>query len=166
MSLKKGQPVLSNLVAKTTVDSGTASGFLPLKGGLVADTLPTAELVGVAGYIRSGDYIDVIAVVPSRNGGSANVRTIYSGVHVIRVGTSGDQPGGAAASSSLTVAVTECQAEFLDWFLANAALKYTLLSSEDYSAAANQPADTSCPAGGGKGVTESDIRGRWPSLIP
>jgi pilus assembly protein CpaB len=172
VALKQGQPILSNLVAKSAPDITASTGFLPVKSGLVADTLPTSELVGVAGYVRPGDYIDVIAVVPSRSGGTADVRTIYSGVHVIRTGAASDQSGSSGASaptgptSSLTVAVTECQAEFLSWFLANASLKYTLLSSEDYAALASAPADTSCPANAAKGVAEADIRGRWPGLLP
>jgi pilus assembly protein CpaB len=170
--IKQGQPLLANLVANTAAAVGTQGGFLPLPSGLVAATLPTAELVGVAGYIRAGDYIDVIAVVPSRSGGTANVRTIYPGLHVIRVGAAAEQSATSAGTSagattaSITVGVTECQAEFLSWFLANASLKYTLLSSADYQAAGTAPADTSCPASGSKGVTESDIRGRWPNLVP
>lgn len=169
MQLRKGQPLLENLVGKTAEVIGPQSGLLPLPQGQVADTLPSAELVGVAGYIRSGDYIDVIAVVVPKGGGSANVRTVYSGIHVIRVGAAGEQAAAqsqaAAPSTSITVAVTECQAEFLNWFLANASLKYTLLSSQDYAAAGTAPADTGCPASGTKGVTQADVQGRWPGLV-
>jgi hypothetical protein len=54
----------------------------------------------------------------------------------------------------------------LNWFVANAALKFTLLAHDDYQAAAAAPPDTACPAGGSaKGVTEADIRSRWPGLL-
>jgi hypothetical protein len=92
------------------------------------------------------------------------VRTIYGGIRVIRVGPAGSTAAGPA--TSLTLAVSECQAEFLNWFVANAALKFTLLAHDDYQAAAAAPPDTACPAGGSaKGVTEADIRSRWPGLL-
>lgn len=170
VALRSNQPLLANLLAKTgdaPPAGGAQPGFLPLDKGLVATTLPTAELVGVADFIRAGDYIDVVAIVTPKGGTTANVRTIYSGIHVIRVGLAGQQgttPNTASSSSSLTVAVTECQAEYLSWFISNATLKYTLLSSQDYQAAAAAPPDNACPAGGSKGVMESDIKARWPGL--
>ena len=73
---------------------------------------------------------------------------------------------GSGFTSSLTLAVSECQAEFLNWFVANASLKYTLLAHDDYAAAAAAPPDAACPAGGSsKGVTEADVRARWPALL-
>ena len=167
-SLKKGQPVLANQIGASTVVVGPQTDFLPLPKDYVAVTLPSGELVGVAGYVQAGDYIDIIASVSTKSGGS-NVRTIYSGVRVIRVGPASDR--GAAGqktggtTSSLTVAMTECQAEFLKWFETNAALKYTLISHEDSQVVASAPADASCPyTGSPRGVTETDVRSRWPGL--
>jgi pilus assembly protein CpaB len=168
-ALKSGQPVLSNQVGAAAEVVGTQTPFLPLPASYVAATVPTGELVGVAGYIQPGDYIDVIAVVPSRTGGSANVRTIYSGVHVIRTGPANGDAAGAstgAPATSLTLSVTECQADFIAWFVANASLKYSLLSAADYQQAASAPPDAACPAEAFKGVTESDIKTRWPGLVP
>ena len=169
VTLKKGQPVLINMLARSESGAGAQTAFLPLPAGYVAATLPSGELVGVAGNIRAGDYIDVIAVVASRSNGAASVRTVYPGLHVISVGIAPDPTTGAQASSStagsLTVAVTECQVEFLNWFLANATLKYTLLSSSDYPSAAAATPDPGCPAAGSKGVTQADISSRWPGLV-
>ena len=164
-SLKQGQPVLSNQVGKAADVTGQQPAFLPLPKGYVAATLPSSELPGVGGYIQTGDYIDVIAVVAPRAGGLANVRTIYSGIHVVRVGPAGSS-AAAGPASSLTLAVSQCQAEYLNWFVANAALKFTLLAHDDYAAAANAPPDNECPAAGSaKGVVETDIRSRWPGLL-
>jgi Flp pilus assembly protein CpaB len=164
-SLQQGQPVLSNQIGKAADATGAQPAFLPLPKGAVAATLPSSELPGVGGYIEAGDYIDIIAIVASRTGGSANVRTIYGGLRVIRVGPAGST-GAAGPASSLTLAVSECQAEFLNWFVANAALKYTLLAHDDYPAAAAAPLDNECPASGSvKGVVESDIKARWPGLL-
>lgn len=164
--LKEGQPVLANQLVKDAAIVSSQSAFLPLPTGYVAATLPTNELAGVAGNVKAGDYINVLAIVNPHTAGAANIRTIYPGLHVVTVGIASEQPAPAAtAAGSLTVAVTECQAEFLNWFLANAALKYTLLSAEDYRAAAVATPDAACPATGSKGVTEADIKARWPGLI-
>jgi pilus assembly protein CpaB len=167
-SLKKGQPVLSNQIGASTIVVGPQTDFLPLPKDYVAVTVPSGELLGVAGYVQAGDYIDIIAAVSTKSG-TSNVRTIYSGVRVIRVGPASDR--GAAGqktggtTSSLTVAMTQCQAEFIKWFETNAALKYTLISHEDAQTIVNTPADTSCPyTGSPKGVTEADVRSRWPGL--
>ncbi len=172
IDIKQGQPVLAGMLTKSGALTGNPNAYLPLPKGFVAFTLPTNEQLGVAGYVQTGDYIDIVAVV-TRSGGAAVVRTIYSSVHVIRVGAApAEQSGGGAAppiqvgglSSTITVAVSECQAEYLTWFVSNAQLRYTLLSTQDASSDANTP-DTSCPAGGSaKGITDSDVRARWPGL--
>ncbi len=169
-SLRKGQPILTNQIGKDA-GSGTLSAFLPLAPGFVALTVPSAEIQGVAGYVQAGDYIDIEAVITPKGAATANVRTIYSNVRVIRVGRATPAPGGGSAvtqtgglTSSLTLAVTQCQAEYLNWFLVNAALKYTLLAYQDYLASP-AVADASCPkAGSNTGVVESDIRRNWPGL--
>lgn len=169
-SLRKGQPILSNQVGKDA-GAGTLSAFLPLAPGVVALTVPSAEIQGVAGYVQAGDYINIEALVVPKGSGTANVRTIYSNVRVIRVGPATPAAGGGSAviqtgglASSLTLAVTQCQAEYLNWFLVNAVLKYTLLAYQDYQAVPNV-ADGACAKGGAAGgVVESDIRSRWPGL--
>ena len=168
--LKKGQPVLSNQVGKDA-GSGAVAGYLPLAPGIVALTVPSDEQHGVGGYVQAGDYIDIVAVVTPKNSSSANVRTIYSNIRVIRVGPGAVTAGAPAATqqtgglaTSLTLAVTQCQAEYINWFIANAALRYTLLAYQDYQATP-ATADTSCPkAGSASGVVESDIRSHWPGL--
>jgi len=170
-SLKKGQPVLSNQVGKDA-GSGALSAYLPLAPGIVALTVPSDEQHGVGGYIQAGDYIDIVAVVTPRLAQTANVRTIYSNIRVIRVGPGAVTAGAASAAaqqtgglaSSLTLAVTQCQAEYINWFVANAALRYTLLSYQDYQVNP-AAADASCPkAGNSTGVVEADIRRNWPGL--
>lgn len=173
VDIKQGQPVLSNMLGKAGDVGATPVAFLPLPKGFVAMTIPATELQGVAGYIQAGDYIDVVAVVP-RPGSTATVRTVYSSVRVIRVGPAppDDTPGGTAAAqrhggitTSLTIAVSQCQSEYLTWFINNATLRYTLLSYEDYQPTSSAP-DTTCPAAGSaKGVTDGDIRSRWPGLL-
>jgi len=164
VGITAGQPVLANELGAAGAVAGPVNGYLPLTPGQVAATVPTSELVGVGGYIKPGDYIDLVAVVPSRTGGFANVRTIYSGVRVIRTGAAGSD--AAATATSLTLQVSECQYEYISWFVANASLKYSLLAASDYAAAAQAPSDTACPANTSTGVTETDIKNHWPGLVP
>ena len=168
-SLKKGQPVLANQVGKDA-GSGVVAAYLQLPPGIVALTVPSGELTGVAGYVQAGDYINIEAIASPKGATTANVRTIYTNVRVIRVGPASVSAGGTAAgsqqtgglTSSLTLAVSQCQAEYINWFVANATLKYTLLAYPDYQATPSADANCAKPSTGA--VTEADIRSHWPGL--
>ncbi|HUZ89206.1 MAG TPA: Flp pilus assembly protein CpaB [Candidatus Acidoferrales bacterium] len=174
VDIKKGQPVTSNLLVKSSdTISGPQAAYLPIPPGFVAKTIPTSEIQGVAGFIQPGDYISIIAVVTS---GLQNTRTIYTNVPVIEVGpsTGSISPAGSASpapkasggvSSSLTVVVTECQAEYLTWFQQYEAVTYTLESFHDYQPQDAKP-DSSCPGvGSAKGVNKADVSRQWPGFL-
>jgi hypothetical protein len=58
------------------------------------------------------------------------------------------------------VLMTQCDAQYMDWLLQNATLKYTLLSYHDYQTATPSP-DPECPpltAPGLIGPTQVDAR--------
>lgn len=149
----KGEVITRNLVSSNLDDvSGAVSSYLPIPNGFVAMTLPTSEQQGVAGYVAQGDYIDILATLNtslfSRGNERQVTRTVFTNVYVIRVGPASTlpkqgQPQGV--SSSLTVVLSLCDAQYLDWLITNATLKYTLLSFHDY-ATAPAKADPSCPA--------------------
>lgn len=173
-----GQPVTSNeLVASSDQVTGVQAAYLPIPKGWVAMTIPTAEQTGVAGYIQSGDYITISAIL-NAGGKFSNTRTVYTNVHVLRIGAAADsiQPVPARGSTpapakssttaaSLTVVVTQCQAEFIDWFIANGSIKYTLESYKDYSPK-DTAVDSSCASvDASRGVTVNDVGRNWPSLV-
>lgn len=164
VTITSGQAVVSNDVAKPNQALGQQSEFLQIPPGYVALTIPTSEQQGVAGYIQPGDYIAVIATVSV--GGKVAAKTIFSQLHVIKVGVQGATANSGA--TSLTVAVTQCQAEIITWFLAYASLKYTLESYRDYSPGDQAP-DPNCKsveaAQGGQGVTLQFIQANYPSLF-
>lgn len=175
-TITAGQPILSNLVsssAQTIVGSPTS--YLPIAKGFVAVTIPSGEQQAVAGYIQPGDYISVIATVTPSGSKYPEARTIFTNLHVIRVGpalagstVTGTQAQGQAAgvSSSMTVVVSQCDAEYLSWFLTYASIRYTLESYQDYQSAPTNNPDASCPAvTAAKGVTGSDVAKRWPGLL-
>lgn len=177
VTIYSGQVLSQNLVATSPdqIDQGTSS-FLPIPQGFVAITIPTNELQGVAGYVSAGDYINLIAsvntkllliykgqVVDTHDTGMVT-RTVFTSIRVIRVGPpvlgpkTGQQQG---VSSSLTVVVSECDAQFIDWFINNASLKYVLLSYKDY-APAPASADSSCPSTVAPSVVgPQQVNARW-----
>jgi len=125
--------------------------------------VPTGELLGVGGYPQVGDRITMLATVNTSIFGAGLqvpvVRTVFSNLYILRVGPATAQ-SATGVSSSLTLLVTGCDAEYLFWLLNNATLKYTLESFRDYTATPSQP-DPTCPnlaSAGGVGPKEVDKR--------
>ena len=175
VNIIKGQAVTSNLVlGSTDAVIGPQSAYLPIPTGFVALTIPTGEQQGVAGFIQVGDYLSLVAVVGGKT--STNIRTVYTNIPVIRVGTAPSEsapvqgsantpPKQGGLSTSLTIIVTQCQAEFVNWFLSNGNLKYTLESYHDYQPQ-DVKVDPACPSvTSAKGVTQADISSRWPGIL-
>src|SRR5207249_6916068 len=137
VAISSGQPITSNDVAKPNQALGGQSVYLAIPRGYVALTIPTSEQQGVAEYIHPGDYIAVLATVSTA--GKVASMTVFTQLHVIKVGTQVAAGGGTA--TSLTVVVTQCQAEVITWFLTYASLKYTLESYHDYAPGDQAPED-------------------------
>jgi len=174
VNIAKGQPVTSNLVVGATdAVLGPQSGYLPIPSGFVALTIPTGEQTGVAGYIQVGDYISLVATLTGKT--ATNVRTIYTNIPVIRVGaatsdtapaqgTSSAPPKTGGLTTSLTIVVTQCQAEYISWFLSNGGLRYTLESYKDYLPQ-DQQADQACKdVNAAGGVTAAQVASKWPGI--
>ena len=163
--IPSGQAVTSNDVAKPNQALGSQSEYLPIPSGYVAITIPTSEQQGVANYIQPDDYISVIATVST--GPKVAAKTIFTNLHVIRVGAAASSSaGGTSSASSLTVVVTECQAEIITWFLTYASLKYSLESYHDYLQPGAQTPDPTCPSvAAAKGVTLPLIQAAYPTLF-
>lgn len=170
VAILKGQPVTSNLIAGSSDPIGNgATGYLPIPQGFVGVTIPTSEQQGVAGYIAAGDYINVLATAPTSifgaNPPKTVTKTVFTNLHVIRVGpapasAASGAPQQQGVASSLTVVVTECDAQYLNWLITNASIKYVLLSYHDYQPSAVTP-DPACPATtppAGIGATQVDGR--------
>ncbi len=162
VTILSGQAITSNEVVKPSQALGSQSEYLPIPSGYVALTIPTSEQQGVANYIQPGDYISVIATVST--GGKVASKTIFTNLHVIRVGMS--SASSASTASSLTVVLTQCQAEIVTWFVTYAALKYALESFHDYLTSGGQNKDPSCPSvDSAQGVTLQAIQKAYPTLF-
>lgn len=169
IDIPKGQPITANMVASAP-DLLTPSSFLPIPDGYVAITVPASELQAVAGYIAEGDYIDIIASVNTQllSPGVAHPavvdRMIFTNVYVLRVGSQSvvaRQGQTQGVASSLTILLTQCDAQFLDWFLLNGELKYTLRSYKNYGAGKTTP-DQGCPASTLSGnIGPQQVEARW-----
>lgn len=152
VTIYKGQAITANMVAANPDQVAIGSStYLPIPQGYVAMTLPTGELQGVGGYVAPGDYINVIATANSDLFFSKPqrqlTRTVFTALRVIRVGTpsAGPKEGQAfGVSSSVTVVMSECDAQYLQWLLTNVTLKYLLLSYKDYTPNSLASPDTSC----------------------
>ncbi len=188
VNISKGTVITSDMLVRDAglITTSNAPAFLPLAQGYVAMAIPTGEQQGVAGHITVGDYITVIAsaqltLFNTKTGQQVGptqtvVKTVFTNVRVIQVGpaqinvqpaagsnsasTNQGQVGGV--TSSLTIEVTQCDAEFVQWFLANSVqLKYTLESSHDYQPAPTGPDPACLTISAAKGVSATDVNKRF-----
>jgi Flp pilus assembly protein CpaB len=185
INITKGTILTSDMLAKDAGAIGftTAPAYLPLAQGYVAITVPTSEQQGVAGHIVVGDYITMIVTAQStlfqkttQSSGPPQsiVKTAFTNLRVIGVGPAlinvqpangtgtTTNPGAVGGvTSSLTLEITQCDAEYMVWFLTNTQFRYTLESFHDYLAAPTGP-DSSCPnVLAAHGVTADDVNKRF-----
>jgi pilus assembly protein CpaB len=168
VDIPAGSPVTANLINQSPdqLNSSDAT-FLPIPTGYVAVTIPTSEQTGVAGYVQVSDRIVVLATMSTAQFGVGPpkpvVRTVFRDLVVIRVGPASAtaQSGTGQLTSSLTVLVTSCDAEYLFWLLNNAVLKYELESFSDYGTLPTA-AETKCPnLGSATGVGPKEVDAKW-----
>ena len=186
IQITKGSVITSDMLARDAglVPSGAAPAYLPLATGYVAMTIPTGEQQGVAGHITLGDYFTVIAsaslsvfntsATPPAGPPKIITKTIFTNVRVIGLGpaTSSVQPANGTTAgagtgqvggvtSSLTIELTQCDAEYFTWFLNNTQLKYTVESFHDYLTAP-AAADPTCPTvQSAQGVSQKEVEARY-----
>lgn len=184
INISKGAVITSDMLAKDIgLVSSAAPAYLPLASGYVGMAVPTGELQGVAGHISTGDYITVIASAnltifnqSGQQSGPTKVisKTVFTNVRVIGLGPASNavQPAGsqsassagptAGVTSSLTLEITQCDAEFFTWFLNNTTLKYTVESFHDYLAQPPSTPDPTCPTVlSAHGVSQSEVDARY-----
>ena len=195
INISRGALISSDMLATdlNVVPAGAAPAYLPLASGYIAITIPTGEQQGVAGHISLGDYMTVIVsgsltALKLTTGGSVQgkditvSKTVFTGVRIIGLGPASSGVTTAAGSgattsqtgatttgvtSSLTIEMTQCDAEYMTWFLQNMTVKYTLESYKDYLAAPPSSPDPSCPAvtaAGGVSGKQVDARYHFTAL--
>jgi len=188
IQITKGALITSDMLARDAglIPAGSAPAYLPLASGYVAMTIPTGEQIGVAGHITLGDYITVIASATLTIFSSTGVqksgppivvsKTVFTNVHIIGLGpasanvqpasgtvqTGGSQGATSGITSSLTIEVTQCDAEFFTWFLGNTTVRYTLESFNDYLKQPPSAPDPTCPTVlSAQGVSQKEVDARY-----
>lgn len=168
LDIPANAPITANMVAASSdLLSSSDVAYLPIPKGYIAVTVPTSEQIGVGGYIQATDRISMLATVNTavfgKSPGASVVRTVFHDVYVIKVGPAANtQSASPTLTSSLTLLMTNCDAEYLYWLLNNAGLKYELESYRDYAAA---PADveSKCQI---TGVGPAQVDNRWRFTSP
>jgi Flp pilus assembly protein CpaB len=186
INIKAGSIITSDMLARDLgqINAGSGPAYLPLASGYVAMTIPTSEQQGVAGHITLGDYITVIAsanvsvfATSGQQQGPPKVvsKTVFTNVRIIGVGPAqiNVQPAGGTTTnttqqptggvtSSLTIELTQCDAEYMVWFLNNTQLRYTLESFNDYLKQPPSAPDLSCPSVvAAQGVSNKSVDARY-----
>ena len=186
VQISKNSLITSDMLARDIgqIPVGSAPAYLPLASGYVAMTIPTGEQQGVAGHITLGDYITVIASASVQifSTGGAQVgpakvvsKTVFTNVRIIGLGpasanvqpANGTSVGGSqgavgGVTSSLTIEVTQCDAEYFTWFLGNTTIKYTVESFQDYLKSPPSTPDPTCPTVlAAQGVSQTQVNNRY-----
>jgi Flp pilus assembly protein CpaB len=184
IDIKQGQVITQNMLTKQgDVITGQQLGYLDIPSGYVAIAVPTSEQQGVAGFPQAGDYLTVIttvqgSVVDSNNTKIASLnstKTVFTQLRILRVGQASNQiqpaSGGGqqqqqatGVTSVLTVLMTQCDAEYMTWFLSNASIKYTLEANRDYQKVDKQglQPDPNCPnILAAHGVSSKQVQARF-----
>jgi Flp pilus assembly protein CpaB len=191
INISQGSVITSDMLAKdiNLVPTGAAPAYLPLAKGYVAMTIPTGEQQGVAGHISVGDYITVIVSAQSslfaapgatQTQAKPITKTVYQNLRIIGLGpasagvssangggTSGGGGVTTGVTSSLTVELTQCDAEYLTWFLSNTSVRYTLISYKDYGTPPEDNGDPTCKtvdAAGGVSPAKIDLKFHFTTL--
>lgn len=174
INIAAGQQITTNeLFAGNNLETLAASAYLPIPKGWVARAITTGEVQGVGGYVQAGDYINVIVSVNQslfntpghQTNKNANVsKTTFTDIRVIEIGPSvsgkaANQTSGGV-TSSLIVILTQCDAEYFDWFLNNTKVTYSVLSYKDYGSPPSQPV-ASCPPTTSTGVGPDQVDARY-----
>jgi pilus assembly protein CpaB len=131
----KSEPVLAEKLVSGSAGAGLAA-LLP--EGMRAASVRVDDVVGVAGFIHPGDYVDVIVTMrPSENSGAPPLsKTVLQNIKVLAVGSQVDaRSRGSAdkviAATVATLQVDTAQAEHLALAAAKGQILLTLRNNAD-----------------------------------
>jgi hypothetical protein len=136
---------------------------VPSTGCTGGPTLPPRDQVAVTllsdrsddtEFIGQGDHIEILATLNTHQFSPSNpkwvTRKVFISTEVLMVGS---PPG---RFRSMTVAMTECDAQYMEWLLQNAQLRYLLLMPSNSAATAD-----SCQYGSQGQVGPAQVDARW-----
>jgi pilus assembly protein CpaB len=136
IDIPEGGVVTSSALAKPT----PPPTGLQVQKGMRAVTIPIDPVKGLAGLIKVGDHVDVMAI-PPRGPGTPEAFTFLRDIRVLAIGSDTANPTAAAAAtgtaqptpapalpSTVTLAVTPAQADLLASADINSTLRLALRS--------------------------------------
>lgn len=110
--LIQGEPVNVNRLFRKG-DKLSLSAIIPK--GMRAITIPVDEVIGVAGFVKPGEKVDLIGTMQPKGKGESSSWTLLQDVEVLAVsqdmGISNPAASTAKVGTSVTLAVTPLQAE-------------------------------------------------------
>lgn len=139
VDLVSGEQVLGAKVI-TDVEKAELAYRIPEK--MRAITIPTSEVMGVAGYINTGDHIDILVTYSNKNNNSkleaneTEIVTTYTQFQNIEVLAEGsdimtEEQKNSTLPSSITLLVKPEEAEVLTYALLNGTMHFTLRNPMD-----------------------------------
>jgi len=153
-----GEPILEGRIAPEGSAAGLSAIIPP---GARAMTVRVDEVIGVAGFVAPGTYVDVVATVAEGPGGQESAsKVILQNVRVLASGQSTEmkKEGGAVEVKTVTLQVTPEQAEILALASNAGKLQLVMRNMVDRETIATKGADTVSLFQGrlsGKGSTSS-----------
>lgn len=137
----RGEPILQERLAP----EGSAAGLSALiPAGMRAMTVKVDEVIGVAGFIHPGTYVDVVATVVQGTGEQSLSRVILQNVKVLASGTrmEAQKEGQPIEVKTVTLQVTPEQAEVLALASNAGRLQLVMRNITDKETVATRGADT------------------------
>jgi len=110
VNLKRNESILESKLAPTSITTGGVSAVTnPAKRAMA---VKVDEVVGVAGFIKPGDRVDVMVTInPSRSGEGVLAKLVLSNTLVLATGTETERKGGNEKATPVTVITLEVTPE-------------------------------------------------------
>lgn len=108
--LAAGEPVLRSVLAIEENKSGLS---FHIPDGMRALTLSVGEVTGLAGRLKVGDRIDIVAFFPKDIAGSDKVMTVLENISILALGKENNSGKGEKGYNSVTLALSPLQAATL-----------------------------------------------------
>lgn len=108
--LEKGSPI----VERDLADPGTGGGLASrIPRGMRALALRSDDVVGVAGFLAPGSYVDVLVTYKTRNSPESLTTTVLQDAEILAAGQrmQPDPSGRAASATVVTLLLTPVEAE-------------------------------------------------------
>jgi pilus assembly protein CpaB len=109
VNMKRNEPILESKLAPTSVTrGGVAAVTNPDKRAMA---VKVDEVVGVAGFVKPGDRVDMMVTIQPRHGGDSMTKVVLSNTLVLAVGSEIDQKSANEKPLPVTVITVEVTPE-------------------------------------------------------